>query len=132
MDDGRAQRRHEPALHVARAAPDHRSVGHTPVELRRVVGRHDVVVAVQVDERARVADRPRDHPLLAAVEARVEHLAADPVPIELRDDPLLRLQAGAPRRVLRWDPNELARQLDEVVAPDPDRITDAGQLQLGG
>jgi hypothetical protein len=108
---------HEAALHVGRAAPDDPAVTALRLELRRILRRHDVEVAVEVDD-------PRSLPDAAAHDARLLELAARRQLDQLRAQiqPLHRVLEHSPaatqpaaRRVAGIDGHQLLEQHGHLI-----------------
>src|SRR5262249_49458528 len=136
--------RGEAALHVARASPPDPTFG----DLRRPrfvvpqIGTFDgddvdVAVEMQRVSAARAPEPPCDGAAPLVGEVRIARVGVSESRVRVRDDPLdvepggeqslldelLRRALGAERA---GAPDELARQLDEVVSLTGDRLADCG------
>ena len=102
----------EPALHVGGAAPDDPPAVPQRTQLRRVLHRHDVEVAVEVDRARAVADAAADDARLLERAGRreLDQLRGGAEPLHRRVQHAPAAAEPAPRRVLRVDGDEL---LDE-------------------
>jgi hypothetical protein len=107
--------RRQTALHVGCAAADQSPILHTRVELCAAEGRHDVVVAVEVEKRPAIADLGEDGMPACIAVAGLDHLVADRQRIELHADALNALVVRGARRVLRGDGDEIAGKRNDRV-----------------
>jgi hypothetical protein len=104
--------RRQSALHVRRAATDQAAVDDARLELLATDGRDDVIVAMQVEEPAGLADGAKNGLAVAALIACIDHLVVDGQRRQLGADARDAIAIGRSRRILGRDRDQVTGEAD--------------------